>query len=141
MLPARVGWALLPILMVACGALPIDHREVPGTYVMNLGRAADTLIVEARGTYRRIYAMPDQPVTIDSGTWSIQQYHGDEVVAFSNFWQRWRGETEGTGAARHRAPITPDNWRPVPERSWWGRMQLPVEPDLQWIYVQVKRNR
>jgi hypothetical protein len=119
--------------------LPIDTREIPGTYVMNLGRAADTLIVEAGGKYRRIYAFPGRPVIIDSGTWAITSYHGDEVVVFTNFWQRWRAETEGSGSARHRAPITLNDWRPVPERSLWGRLQLPVEPDLQWTYERVRR--
>lgn len=133
--------ALLGIscLTLACGALPIDHREIPGTYVMNLGRAADTLIVIKGGTYRRIYASPNQPVMIDSGKWVITMYHGDEVVAFSDFRQRWRSETEGTGSARHRTPITADDWRARPERSLWGRLRLPVEPELQWMYVRAKR--
>lgn len=135
----KLALGVTSCLSIACGALPIDHREVPGTYVMNLGRAADTLLVNAGGTYRRSYAIPNEPVTIDSGTWVITMYHGDEVVAFSNFSQRWRNETEGTGSARHRAPITADVWRAVPERSLWGRLQLPVEPDLQWRYERVKR--
>jgi len=121
--------------------LPITDREIPGTYVMNLGRAADTLFVDPGGTYRRVYRAPDQPVTIDSGSWTITEYHGDHVVAFTNFWQRWRAETEGAGTARHRAPIAADDWRSKPERSLWGKLQLPVEPDLQWMYVRVKGTR
>ena len=135
----KLALSIASCLTIACGALPIDHRGIPGTYVMNLGRAADTLIINAGGTYRRIYAIPNQPVTIDSGTWVITMYHGDEVVAFSDFWQRWRAETEGTGSARHRAPMIADVWRAVPERSLWGRLQLPVEPELQWMYVRAKR--
>src|SRR6185503_13015572 len=62
--------SLLSILALGCGALPITDREIPGTYVMNLGRAADTLFVDPGGTYRRVYRAPDQPVTIDSGSWT-----------------------------------------------------------------------
>ena len=65
-------------------------EEVPGTYVMNRGRAADTLLVRPSGTYVRRHVAPGGALVVDSGSWSIEQTTGEQRVAFEGFPARWR---------------------------------------------------
>src|SRR4051812_49949639 len=96
------------LVATACAAWPIDERAIPGTYVMNRGRAADTLMVGSHGRYRRVYALQGEPVAIDSGTWTYDTYHGDVVVRFSSFWQRWQNEMDASWV--RRSPLQPAEW-------------------------------
>ena len=137
----KVNRATVALLFVAaaCSEWPIGARELPGTYVMNRGRAADTLILEREGQYRRIYAMPDKPVVIDTGRWTVDTFHKEVYVAFESFWQRWRAESD-MGALR-RFPISVGPWRAPQARTLSGRIQLAVDPDLDWAYTQRRRAR
>ena len=107
---------------------------MPGTYVMNRGRAADTLILQANGHYRRIYAMPGQTVAVDTGAWSATTLHGDEWVTFTTFWPRWRAETETS--TLYRFPLKAGPWQALPGRTLTGRLQMVVDEDIEWSYVQ-----
>ena len=133
------GVLVLLLVAAACSEWPVGAGELPGTYVMNRGRAADTLILEREGHYRRVYAMPDKPVVIDTGRWTVETFHDEVYVAFASFWQRWRAESD-MGALR-RFPIAAGPWRAPPERTLSGRIQLAVDPDLEWAYAQRRRAR
>jgi aminoglycoside 6'-N-acetyltransferase I len=130
---------VLLLVATACSAWPIDSRELPGTYVMNRGHAADTLILERGGHYRHVYALPDKPVAIDTGRWTVDTFHEEVYVAFERFWQRWRAESDMGALLRY--PISAGPWRATMERSLTGRIRLPVDPDLDWVYTQRRRGR
>jgi hypothetical protein len=130
--PARL--AALLVVVAACSEWPISARDIPGTYVMNRGRAADTLILLQHGRYRHIYRMPGQRVAIDSGTWLVTQSGHQIVVRFSALWQRWRNETDFSYVLR--APLTPVSWSVEPSRTVSGRMRLDAEEALDWAYVR-----
>lgn len=127
---------------LACSELPIDFGEIHGTYVMNHGRAADTLIVHPRGRYRRIYAMPGESVVIDSGRWSVDSVYDlarnsfHELAAFASFRPRWRAETEAAAVQRSPSLLLPGSWPAIPERTVTGRLQFVVDDDLDWAYVR-----
>lgn len=125
---------LVVVLAVACSELPINPRDVPGTYVMNRGRAADTLIVLPQGRYRRVYAMPGQPVVIDSGTWSIGRSGHQMVVKFGALSPRWETETEAS-ARRRSPPLASASWSTEPTRTLSGKMKLWVDEFLDWAYI------
>jgi hypothetical protein len=137
-------YALVVVLIgsVACSELPIDWGGISGTYVMNHGRAADTLIVHPRGRYRRIYAMPGESVAIDSGKWSVDSVYDLErsrfhvVAAFASFRPRWRAETEAAAVQRSPSLLSPESWPAIPERTVTGRIQFVVDDDLDWAYVR-----
>jgi predicted GH43/DUF377 family glycosyl hydrolase len=125
---------LLLFVTAACSEWPIHERDVAGTYVLNRGQAADTLMVGPEGRYRRVYAMPGQPVAVDTGRWTLETYHGDLVVRFSPFLQRWLAETNPSGL--RRAPLLPGTWLAPPHRTLTGRIQLVVDEDLAMVYVR-----
>jgi hypothetical protein len=133
----RASWRGLLLLVAACSEFPINPREVPGTYVMNRGRAADTLMLqqdEHRRLYRRVYRMPGQPLVIDSGTWSVDRSRRPMVVRLTTIWPRWRAETEAS--TLRRSPLTPVIWSAEPTRTLSGRIRLWVDEDLDWAYVR-----
>jgi hypothetical protein len=133
----RVALVVVLAAAAACSELPIKVRDYAGTYVMNRGRAADTLILEAQGRYRRIYAMPGQTVAIDAGTWAADTFHGDVYIGFATFWPRWRSETDPSSL--WRTPVVAAYWRALPKRAFTGRIRLEVDDDLDWAYVQRRR--
>ncbi|MFN2570406.1 MAG: hypothetical protein ABR537_02170 [Gemmatimonadales bacterium] len=132
--------ALCALLAAAgCSSWPINLREVPGTYVMNRGRAADTLVIQPQGRYVHMYRAPGQPVVVDVGAWSIDTIHKQAVVTLHGFWQRWRTETEASELLRH--PLAPGLWQVTPQRDALGRLRLMVDEDIEWLYVRRGRAR
>ena len=125
------------LLALSAGAVActraVPPEEASGTYVMNRGRAADTLVVHAGGTYVRRYAAPGRVVVTDSGRWSIDHIGRERVIGFAAFTPRWRSETF-PGAA----PPAVGWWPVQPERAaLGGEVRLPVSDDLGWAYVRV----
>jgi hypothetical protein len=126
--------AALTAFGVGCGR-PARPAEVPGTYVMDGGRAADTLVVRPGGTYLRRYAAPGRAPVTDSGTWSVVTGAGAGDLAFQGFVPSWRAETfpgpsEPGGGRGHL-------WFVAPKRGAGGGVRLPVNDDLGWAYVRV----
>jgi hypothetical protein len=130
----RALLAALLLVIAGCSLLPIDPRDVPGTYVMNRGHAADTLFVLPGGRYRHVYAMPGQPVVIESGVWTVDQSRHPVVVIFESLWPRWRNETETSTLSR--SPLAPANLRAEATRTITGRIKWWVDEDLDWAYVR-----
>lgn len=130
----RTPGAALLLTIAGCSLFPIGPRDVPGTYVMNRGRAADSLIVLPGGRYRRVYAMPGQPVVIESGAWTVDPSRRPAVVTFESLWPRWRNETEASWLSR--SPLAPANWRAELTRTFTGRIKWWVDEDLDWAYVR-----
>ena len=60
---------------------------------MNRGGAADTLILERRGHYRRIYAVPGQAIAFDNGNWAVETFLGQRYVTLTPFWLRFLAAT------------------------------------------------
>jgi hypothetical protein len=126
---------LLPFAIAVIGcSRPADLRDVPGTFVMNRGRAADTLTLQSEGRYRRAYVAPGQEAVIDTGTWSVDTVGRDVYLTFDAFTPRWRAETSPP-AVRSVASAM-GYWPARPERTWAGDIQLVVDDDLGWAYVK-----
>jgi hypothetical protein len=131
----RRAFLAAPLLLIAgCSLLPIGPRDVPGTYVMNRGHAADTLFVLPGGRYRHVYAMPGQPVVIESGAWTADRSRRTTVITFESLWPRWRTETETSSLSR--SPLAPANLRAEAMRTFSGRIKWWVDEDLDWAYVR-----
>jgi len=127
-------FAFAALALAAC-TQRADLRDVPGTYVMNRGRAADTLIVGTDRHYRRVYIAPGQAAVIDSGTWSVDTVGDQILVTFEHFAPRWRAETDAGPELR----LVIGYWPVEPERTLGGAIRLVVDPDVDWAYVQQKR--
>ena len=124
---------LLSLLLAGC-TRSADLRDVPGTYVMNQGQAADTLVVKAEGQYRRIYVMPGQVAIIDTGAWTIDTIGAEVLITFAHFVPRWRAETDPP-ELRSQSLIQ-GFWPTQPERTASGRIRIVVDPDDSWAYVR-----
>jgi hypothetical protein len=102
---------------------------------MNQGRAADTLVVRADGSYWRRYVAPGQAPVTDSGRWAVERVTGEALIGFENFAPRWQSETfpgvPGLPGARGLWPV-------AAERTLAGTVKLPVNDDLGWAYIRVR---
>jgi hypothetical protein len=117
------------LLVAACNS-PASIDWVPGTYVMNRGSAADTLIVRLNHTYERRYVLPGSAAVIDRGAWSVDTLAGEQYVVFEPFWARWHAETGGS-------PPTGGFWPVQPERTITGAIVLRVSEDEDREYRRV----
>ena len=110
----------------------VPPDAVPGTYVMNHGRAGDTLLVRAGGTYVRRYTAPGQPLAIDSGTWSVDTLLNDGMLGFNSFLTRWDAEVPFASGR----DIFRGLWLTIAQRDFRGSVRLIVDDDLDWAYVR-----
>ena len=125
--------AVVGTLLVATScSRPVPPDAVPGTYVMNHGRAADTLVVRAGGTYVRRYAAPGQPLAIDSGTWHVDSLAGEQMLGFDRFATRWEAETP-FASDRDTVPVL---WLVSAKRDARRGVRLVVNDDLDWAYIR-----
>lgn len=122
--------SVLAALLLSSCAGPVHLKDVPGTYVMDHGRAADTLTVRPDGHYARVYLAPGHRAAIDTGTWTVDTTQGQLAISFTRFVARWRAETFPT------APQNAGLWVVEPIRTRGGTLRLTVDDDLGWAYVQ-----
>jgi hypothetical protein len=122
----------MALLVTAACARSVPPEEVPGTYVMNRGKAADTLVVRADRMYVRRYAAPGRPMAIDSGTWSPDHVGSSPMLGFQGFPMRWEVETSPDG--RDTARVL---WLVSAQRDARGGVRLLVDEDLDWAYIRV----
>ena len=128
---ARRALPVTAVILASC-SVPASLDWVPGTYVMNRGRAADTLVVRANHSYERRYAMPGAAAVIDHGAWSVDTIEEHRYVTFEPFVARWKAETDPTGTAP-----TSGFWPVQPERTMTGAIVLNVNSDLGWEYRRI----
>jgi hypothetical protein len=121
--------------MIDCSR-PIVSSELAGTYVMNHGHAADTLILHPDGQYRRIYVMPGRDPVIDAGKWEAETSAGELSVVLSGFVPRWRVEMDLPGT---QMDAIPRGYTFVQAERAGGVIQFVVDPDDVWAYVQRQR--
>lgn len=123
------------IVTVAC-TRPAPPEAVPGTYVMNRGQAADTLVVLVDGRYWRRYVPPVGAAAVDTGRWEYDTMPGDAPrVSFARFPVRWQAETFPPDTTWRIGP--PGWWPPEVEQTWRGQVRLPVDSDLGWAYERI----
>ena len=120
------------ILTVAACSRPATSDSVTGTYVMNHGKAHDTLIVYPSGEYARRYAAPGAAIVVDSGRWTWDTINGEQFLTFEKFVPRWMSELYPN------VPSTPGFWPARPERRSGGAVEIPVERDIGWAYVRLQ---
>ena len=94
-------------------------EDLPGTYVMNRGRAADTLVLEPDGRYIRRYVAPRTAPVTDTGTWSIESVTGEGRLALEGFPARWQVETSPEAGDGTRRGL----WAVTAERSLSGSIR------------------
>lgn len=127
------------VMVVACER-PVSDTELPGLYVMNEGRAADTLWLRRDGRFVRRF-VPNigggAVASIDSGVWQMVRASDrppELVVRGITPW--W--ETEMWPAGTSRPPVQRTVWGAPVERAGGGRPSLAVDYDLGWAYVRVQ---
>jgi hypothetical protein len=127
------GLFLLAVCAVGCNTVA-DPNDVPGTYVMNLGKARDTLTVYPDSSYRRVYVSPGARAVVDIGRWGVRRVDNKTFIDFSDFTTRWRVETFPGD------PPKTGTWSVAAERNVNDDLLLGVDDDMGWAYIQLKRN-
>jgi hypothetical protein len=128
-----ITWTLLLLVVIAGCSRPATPREAVGAYAMNKGKARDTLVIYANGTYSRRYAVFGAPIVVDSGRWTWDPIKTEHVLTLEKFVPRWNDELYPPTQA------TPGFWPAEPERKFDGTVIIPVETHLGWAYVRVQR--
>lgn len=128
---ARRTLPVAVLILAACN-VPVSQDRVPGTYVMNRGRAADTLMIRANHSYERRYSLPGSTTHVDRGTWSFDSLRAERYITFDSFPPRWHAETRPRSWQDSRG-----FWPVMPERTITGGIVLGVDPDLDWEYRKV----
>ena len=90
MRPNGFVFAIVACSLSACSA-PKDMGAVAGTYVMHQHWTADTLRLNANGTYVRSYHANNEPLVKDTGRWFLSRDH--KLVALRDFRSAGRSST------------------------------------------------
>lgn len=129
--------AMIAVLLAACSAPP-DMAGLAGSYVMSID--IDTLRLGADGTYRRTHVVLSRPprIRVDSGKWTVML--DGRLVALRDLRSRWpeHGRYDPKDGSWH----SPDTSvvRTVSltvERTWTGKLELGVRPEIGWKYVRL----
>jgi len=119
--------AVLATMISACSR-SVSPSELPGTYVMNRGQAADTIFVRSDGTYLRRLVLPGEAPVSDTGQWQLEPVAGEERIVFAKLRAKWPG-------LREESP--PGYWPVRTVLGAGGQVRLPVDEDLGWAYVRL----
>jgi len=125
--------SLIVMIVLAACSRPATKEEAVGVYVMNKGKAHDSLTVYPNGAYSRRYAAPGAASVVDSGRWTWDTINGEQFLTLEKFTPRW--DYELFPPARG----DPGFWPARPERRAGGSVRIPVERDIGWFYIQVRR--
>jgi hypothetical protein len=117
----RRSAVVLLTLACACGGTA-SRADAPGTYVLHLRGAADTLWVRPDGSYTRLRAVDGAAPFVVAGTWEFEELSAGPAVMFSGL--------------PFRAPYPPapnvsprSVWPSLIQRTATGTVVLPVQYD------------
>ena len=138
-----VAVLVVAVVLVGCSH-KIGSLDVVGTYVANRGKGVDVLEVKRDGTYLYTCNPGKAPDFSNTGHWKSSS---SDVSSFTNE-NTWSlhyddGEPRMTFddfrfcALDYRKPA--GYWDVSVQRSWRGRIQLPVDRDVNFYFV--KRDR
>ena len=123
--------ALAACFAAACSA-PKDMGAVAGKYVMHQKSAADTLWLNANGTYVRSYRASNQPPMKDTGRWFLSRNR--KLVALRDFPKRWPFVHDLMTDPKGTALLTPTTLALTVERSRLGKLRLGWHSAFGWWY-------
>jgi hypothetical protein len=124
----RFAAAIILLAAVAGCARPGIRADAPGTYVLHLRGAADTLWVRADGGYAHLHAREGAARVLSRGTWTFDGSGTDGGVVFSGV------------PFRSPAP-TPHDPPATLQRTATGAVVLVVDGDGQRRYHRISRRQ
>jgi hypothetical protein len=126
----RIAASILPLLLVAaCGRTP-SARDAPGTYVLHLPAAADTLWVQPGGRYLHHYAADGTAPVVSRGTWAFEPGADRPRMMFHGFPFR-------TPAGHAVDPARRGTWPAQIERTGTGTVALSLDHDAELRYHRI----
>lgn len=122
--------ALLLLVLAGACTRPGAAEDAPGTYVLDLRGAADTLWLHRDGRYAHVYAARGAAPLASAGTWEFEVLMDRPSATLSRFPYR-----DPVTHAVH--PGRPGTWPAFIERTLTGAVVLPVNPDVAVRYRRV----
>jgi|WetSurMetagenome_2_1015567.scaffolds.fasta_scaffold183354_2 hypothetical protein len=118
---------LLIVATAWIGCSPeIDSHNIPGCYIANHEMGNDTLFIGSDGSYHHDFQDIDGKIYHDSGRWEFSTMGSSQVIQFSDFMHY--GDTSFSRRGL---------WPVHPEYSFWGKIRLMCNPDLN-LYFEKK---
>lgn len=127
---------VLCILMVisACSD-QIQRETVIGTYYANHGHGEETLELLENGKYVLTYNNPGHPDLRNENTWEFEpDADGVPALSFKAYVFGYR-DHQSSGTSR------PGWWHVRVEKTWSGHIELSIDPDLGYSYVNRKSGK
>ena len=116
-------------LLSACRG-QVRPEEVPGTYALNKGAAADTLVLGSRGSYTHLFVPLGQAAVRDTGSWKAEATPTGLRLTMSGFSMHPRVPIDS------QPPVVRGFWVVDIGRTLGGRLRLPVDEDIGVYYVR-----
>ncbi len=116
---------LIPLLLWACGQ-SFERSELLGTYKNN--QADEFIIVTNDGKYIHILKTENNTFK-ETGTWELEIFNGEPIIEFYNF----DHDFEDTIDSRQKRSSV---WPAFVERSFFGKIRLPTDPDFPNRYFE-----
>ena len=129
-----LGFSVLMCAASACSA-PRNMSAVAGTYVMHQKWTADTLWLNANGTYRRSYHAANEPLVKDTGRWFLSRNH--KLVALRDFPKRWAFVHDLMNDRKGIALLQPTTFALTVEHSRLGKLRLGWHSTFGWWYDRI----
>lgn len=117
-------------VLAGCSRLVDNPQAQRGTYVLEGGSAADTLVLREDGRYVRRCPSGGGTRVEEGGTWEVDRSSGEPRVVLSDFQPTWQGNrAPGTSAIR-------GYWSTYAKRKRGGRIILEADEVHDIAYVR-----
>lgn len=125
-------WAasILPLLLAVACSRSSWAEDAPGTYVLHLRDASDTLWVRPDGGFIHRYAADDAPPLVTRGTWEYEWLVDHLSVTFHGYPYRAPG-SHATDPSRRGI------WPASIHRTFTGTLVLPMDADVSLRYHRI----
>ncbi|HYW10876.1 MAG TPA: hypothetical protein VE871_02940 [Longimicrobium sp.] len=122
--------SILPLLLAAACSRTPGPDDAPGTYLLHLRDASDTLWVQPGGGFIHRYAADDGPPMVTRGTWVFEPSTDPPIVTFHGFPFRGPG-THATDPSRR------GTWPASIHRTLTGTVVLPMDAGVSLRYHRI----
>jgi hypothetical protein len=126
----RIAASIVPLLLAAACSRTPTAGDAPGTYVLHLRNASDTLWVQPGGRYVHRHAADGAEPVAGTGTWEFGEVAEGPAVLFS-------GVPSGTPSLLATRGDTGDPWPALIQRTATGTVVLMPGGDVGTRYHRI----
>jgi hypothetical protein len=121
-------YSVLSVFLAFAGcSRNITQDEVIGIYIANHHKGLDEIELQRTGLYTYTCKLNDGKALKNSGSWSLHYENEEARITFNNF-----------VFCLSQYGSKPAYWDVPVEKSWTGKLRLPLDRDLNYYFVRQK---